>query len=170
MPPALSSQTLAPKSITSRTLRSTSIPESTSRMFVWKMRKGRFHHSAAVAGADAAPGRVAATVMWLVPGFLVDDVEQRLALEVALEVLQEDVGAAPVRKGRGGAVVGGDDGVGSVPEGAVRGERLDLVGVEAGARDPALLERAVQRIRVGGAATRDADVVRRRLHRPELGL
>src|SRR6266498_1379165 len=102
MPPALSSQTLAPKSITSRTLRSTSIPESTSRMFVWKMRKGRFHHSAAVAGADAA------TVMWLVPGFLVDDVEQRLALEVALEVLQEDVGAAPVRKGRGGAVVGGD--------------------------------------------------------------
>src|SRR6266542_782811 len=117
MPPALSSQTLAPKSITSRTLRSTSIPESTSRIFVWKMRKGRFHHSAAaVAGADAAPGRGAATVMWLVPGFLVDDVEEPLALEVALEVLQEDVGAATVRKGRGGAVVGGDDGVGSVPE------------------------------------------------------
>src|SRR5205814_3760132 len=80
-----------------------------------------------------------------VPKPLVDQVEQRLPVAEAAQVLQEDGhgGGLPAR-----GVVGGvrrEEHALHAPEGMVRRQRLLLEHVEGGAAKPALIERGQQR-------------------------
>ena len=110
-------------------------------------------------GPLARPARAPACRTASVPAGLVDQVVQGPPVQVAPQVVREDVDPALAGERRRGPVVRRDEGVGRLPEGAVRRERLRAVGVQAGPGDPALLQRPQQRRVVGDAAAGEADVV-----------